>query len=195
MSVAGSSLLLFSFFDACDILVHMNYFALQVKTSAENKFIRIATSTAFPGDQDAVRLLFPRKMLHIRKLGMTHKTCTPIFPGYLFLETALDPEAFYWKLRSVPGFYRYLPDNRSIKPMEGRDLATLKHFVSFGPVAESSTVTFDENDRIHVDAGPLKGLEGMIVKVDKRKRRARVKLDMYSDSFLVDLAFTLLEHS
>ncbi len=173
----------------------MNYFALQVKTRAENKFIHIASSTIFSGDQDAVRLLFPRRMLQIRKLGSTRKECSPIFPGYLFLETVLDPAIFYWKLRSIPGFYRYLPDNQNIQPMEGRDLATLKHFVSFGPVAESSTVTFDENDRIHVDAGPLKGLEGMIVKVDKRKRRARVKLDLYSNSFLVDLAFTLLEHS
>jgi transcription termination/antitermination protein NusG len=40
--------------------------------------------------------------------------------------------------------------------------------------------------------GPLKGLEGKIVKVDKRKGRAKVKLDLYDESFLVDLSFELL---
>ena len=56
-----------------------------------------------------------------------------------------------------------------------------------------SKVYFDENSRIVVLLGPLKGLEGKIVKVDKRKRRAKVKLDIYEDSFFIDLAFDVIE--
>lgn len=173
----------------------MNYFALQVKTRAELKFIHIAKKTSLSGEEDTVRLLFPQRMLPVRKLGTTRKELVPVFPGYVFVETTEGFASFYWKLRSIPGFYRYLPDNQNPSPLDGRNLSMLKHFISFGPVAESSLVRFDENDRIVVDNGPLKGLEGMIIKVDKRKQRARVKLDLYEDSFLVDLAFTLLEHT
>jgi transcriptional antiterminator NusG len=65
----------------------------------------------------------------------------------------------------------------------------------FGPVAGISKVYFDQNSRIVVVEGPLAGLEGNIIKVDKRKRRAKVKLDVYDDSFAIDLAFETLEPS
>ena len=62
-----------------------------------------------------------------------------------------------------------------------------------GEVVEKSKVYFDENKRIRVTEGALKGLEGHIVKVDKRKRRAKVKLALYDDSFLIDFGFELME--
>ena len=68
----------------------------------------------------------------------------------------------------------------------------MAHFVRFGEVIGKSTVTFDENSRIQVKDGPLAGLEGRIVKVDRRKQRAKVRLDLYKDSFLVDFGFELL---
>jgi transcriptional antiterminator NusG len=36
------------------------------------------------------------------------------------------------------------------------------------------------------------GLEGSIIKVDKRKGRAKIKLDLYNDSFSIDLAFEVI---
>ena len=42
-------------------------------------------------------------------------------------------------------------------------------------------------------AGPLKGLEGYIQKVDRRKGRARVKLDLYQESFHIDFGFEFME--
>jgi transcriptional antiterminator NusG len=54
-------------------------------------------------------------------------------------------------------------------------------------------VSFDINGRISVKEGPLKGYEGKIVHVDKRKRRARVQLDLYKESYHIDFGFELLE--
>jgi transcriptional antiterminator NusG len=59
-------------------------------------------------------------------------------------------------------------------------------------MAGKSKVYFDANSRIVVTEGPLMGLEGKIIKVDKRKGRAKIKLDLYNDSFSIDLAFELL---
>ena len=41
--------------------------------------------------------------------------------------------------------------------------------------------------------GPLKGLEGLIIKVDKRKKRAKIKMDFANDSILIDLGFELIK--
>ena len=78
-------------------------------------------------------------------------------------------------------------------PLADNDLSLLRHFLSFGEVTVPSKVYFDENSRICVIEGALKGLEGKIIKVDRRKQRAKVLLDMYTDSFPIDLAFDVIE--
>lgn len=171
----------------------MNYYALQVKTGSEELYIRRIVQTLSPEQNATVRFIFPRRKMPRRKGGIQRSQLESVFPGYVFLETEELPQSLYWAFRTTPGFYRYLPDNKAPKPLEGRDLATLKHFTAFGGIADKSKVTFDENDRIHVAEGPLKGLEGRIVKVDKRKGRAKIKLDLYDESFLIDLAFELLD--
>jgi len=98
-------------------------------------------------------------------------------------------------IRNCTGFVRFLKTNQDIRPLEGEDLELVRHFLSFGEIVEQSKVTFDVNNRIVVQEGPLKGLEGRITKVDKRKGRAKVQLDMYDNSFRIDLGFEVLAES
>jgi transcriptional antiterminator NusG len=65
----------------------------------------------------------------------------------------------------------------------------------FGQVIDKSVVYFDTGKRIRVVSGPLKELEGKIVKVDRRKGRAKVKLDMFENEFLIDFGFEALENA
>lgn len=137
-----------------------------------------------------VILRFLRRRLSIRRGGRTGNELAPIFPSYIFLESEETLSiSVRWSLRRTDGFYRFLKSNRDVRPLEGRDLELVLHFLRLGSVAEKSRVVFDESDRISVLEGPLKGLEGNIVKVDKRKGRAKIKLDLYEDSFTIDLAF------
>ena len=167
----------------------MNYFALQIKTREEKKYLSMAANLKAA---EPLVLLFPRRTLTIRRLGKTRQTEAPLFPGYLFLQGDEIPPETYWQLKKIPGFFRFLKSNHDIRPLEGPDRELLLHFLSFGEVVKKSRVRLDENSRIQVVEGPLKGLEGRIVKVDKRKGRAKVKLDMYDESFLVDLGIEIL---
>ncbi len=173
----------------------MDYFTIQVRTGSEDKFIKLF-SHIHPDLQ--TRLVFPRRRLKVRHEGKTVDELSPVFPGYIFVETEaygtelkLDPR-LYWAIRKTDGFFRFLKSNQDVRPLEGKDLSTVRHFIGFGPVAEKSKVWFDDNDRIVIAEGPLKGLEGSIVKVDKRKGRAKIKLDLYDDSFSIDLAFEVI---
>jgi transcription termination/antitermination protein NusG len=168
----------------------MDYYAMQVRTRAEEKFIRLFKARC---PELPARLVFPKRRLQIRRGGVTDNEIAPVFPGYVFMEVEgrLDPRT-YWGLRRTDGFFRFLKSNQDIRPLEGKDLTTVLHFIGFGPIAEKSKVWFGDDDRIVVAEGPLKGLEGKIVKVDKRKGRAKVKLDLYDDSFTIDLAFEVI---
>jgi transcription termination/antitermination protein NusG len=166
----------------------MPFFAIQIWTGTESRFLSLARRR-----EDDLRLLWPRRRLRIRRRGSWKEALAPIFPGYLFLQAdGIDPERFS-ALKALPGFVRFLPSNTSITPLEPRDQELLSHFLSFGEVVEKSRVYFDQDRRIRVLAGPLKGLEGKIVRVDRRKGRAKVRLEMYDNSFEVDFGFEALE--
>ena len=173
----------------------MEYYVLQVQTGMEAKVLKLArTALRVEGltDEFSGRLLFPQRILHIRRKGKTRQETAPIYPGYLFLEAEkVEPEV-YWALRPVKGIYKFLKSNTNIEALHGEDRRILVHFLEHGETVALSRVIFDENSRIVVKDGPLKGMEGQIIKVDKRKRRAKVRLSVYKDSFTVDFGFELL---
>jgi transcriptional antiterminator NusG len=170
----------------------MPYYALQVWTQAERRFLEHARVRA---GTVADRLFFLRRNLRIKRRGRWRPETAPLFPGYIFLQAeAADPETTS-ALKALPGFTRFLPSNDRIQPLDARDEELVRHFLSFGEILDTSLVVFDEKRRIRVVAGPLKGLDGQIVKVDRRKQRARVRLELYEEAFEIDFGFEALEPS
>jgi transcriptional antiterminator NusG len=172
----------------------MKYYAVQVKTRGEEKYIRLFRALH---PDCTIRIYFPKRTLSVRRRGALVQTTPAVFPGYIFLEAdgENDIRHYHWQFRRTDGFFRFLKSNQNIKPLAGRDLETALHFIKkTGPLALAgiSKVYFDENSRIVVVDGPMAGLEGNIIKVDKRKGRAKIKLDLYDDSFSIDLGFELI---
>ena len=170
----------------------MNYYAIQVKTRGEEKYIRLfqAIHSGCP-----IQIYFPKRKLSVRRRGTMVQTTPAVFPGYIFLEAEEYLINHYkWQFRRTDGFFRFLKSNQNICPLGGKDLEIVLHFIKkTDGLAGFSQVYFDENARIVVVEGPLAGLEGKIIKVDKRKKRAKIKLDLYDDSFTIDLGFELIE--
>ena len=168
----------------------MPYFVIHLKTRSEEEFISRAESML---DDREVRFIWLRRSLRIRKRGEWIETLAPIFPGYLFVEAQeISPELFL-KVKRIPGFFRFLQSNENIVPISRDDKELLTYLLSFGQVVRKSVVYFDKNNKIRVVSGPLKQLEGQIIKVDRRKGRAKVRLDMFKHSFLIDFGFEALE--
>jgi len=146
----------------------------------------------------AVPMYFPQRSMDIRRKGKIVPSKLAIFPGYIFVELPDEDNIlrYHWAFRRTDGFYRFLRSNQDIAPLQNRDLELILHFIKkVGPLAGKSKVYFDENSRIVVASGPLSGLEGRIIKADKRKGRAKIRLDLYGDSFCIDLAFEVLEQA
>jgi len=168
----------------------MPFFAVQIWTGDESRFLSIATRRVPETD---ARFYWPRRSLRIRRGGAWKESLAPIFPGYMFIQAASITAELYAALRGAPGFLRFLLSNENIVALERADQELLTHFLGFGEIVDKSLVYFDETKRIRVVSGPLKGLEGKIVRVDRRKGRAKVRLEMYEDSFEIDFGFEFLE--
>jgi transcriptional antiterminator NusG len=179
----------------------MKYYAIQVITGSEEKFIKLYNSTHSDLPLPIYHL---QRELKERHDGKTVQKTLSLFPGYLFIACDDAPklgesatgggvEQYHWALRRTDGFIRFLRSNQDIVSLEGRDLEIVLHFIlKTGSVAGISKVFFNESERIVVSEGPLKGLEGKIIKVDKRKGRAKIKLDLYGDAYVVDLGFEII---
>lgn len=173
----------------------MKIYVIQVRTRAEEKFLTLARrALKTSGLEEGVGTFhWPRRQVTIRRKGRKLPSQAPIFPGYIFLEAEEVTPGVYWTLKGISGFFQFLKSNRAIEPLTGSDKRLLLHFLSFGEILGKSKIVFDKNKRIRVLEGPLKGLEGLIVKVDRRKGRAKVKLSLYENSFLVDFSFDVIE--
>ena len=169
---------------------NINFFVVQVKTGSEYSFLQRANREL---DSDTQKLYWLRRALRIRKKGVWRNSLAPIFSGYLFLQSQSVSPELYRSFKRIPGFHRFLKDNQNITQVSRTDKNILLHFLSYGEVIGRSKVVFDRDSRIRVLSGPLKNLNGTIVKVDKRKGRVKVRLHMYKDSFLIDFGFDCLE--
>lgn len=175
----------------------MALFVIQTVAGTEERVARAVRALPYA---DGLVVYHPRRKLRHRRRGKAFDAEVSLFPGYLFVETTdahrSDAEIlsseFLRQARQITGFVRFLGDGGVPRPLEGDDLRLIRHLLSYGEVIGKSVVSFDKNQRIRVEHGPMSGLEGRIVKVDKRKGRARVRLDLYAESFLVDFGFEVL---
>jgi transcription termination/antitermination protein NusG len=168
----------------------MDYYALQVKTGDEANVMR---RIGFIDQAETFRLLCPTRTLRIRRRGKTVEVTKPVFGGYVFLSGEESPARIYLDLKRTEGIFRFLPSNVLMKPLADGDLAHLKHFMSFVKRSDISKVSFDANDRIVVHSGALKGYEGMIIRVDRRKGRARIRMAFCEGPMTLDLSFDVIE--
>ena len=168
----------------------MNIYVVQVSTGEEEKFLKLWESQKVGRN---VNVYWPKREIIIRRQGKTVKSIAPVFPGYVFVEADEIDDSTFYEFKKVPYFHRFLKDNLNIIPLPDSEQRVIFQLTKFGKVIGRSTVTYNQNDKIVVLDGPLKGLDGLIVKVDKRKKRVKVRLNMYEDSFLVDFAYELIE--
>ncbi len=166
----------------------MYFFAMQVTTGHEKTFkakllYAMQANYCYP-------VHIPVQIKPERRKGRLFKTERVIFPGYVFLEYP-DAALSYQLLtiiQRLPYFIRVLPQTAAALPLREKD-ARLLSFLIQPKQKKISQAYFDENDRIVVIDGLLKELQGFIVRVDKRKGRAKVKLEMCDNPFTIDIAF------
>ena len=171
----------------------MSFFVVSVQPRKEQRFIKAARTIGRAGGAlAAVTFHWPQRKLTIRRKGRRKETLAPVFAGYVFLETESVTDELFRAVRQLPGFYRFLESNDRIRPLVGSDHELISRFIMLGGVIGKSQARMDENQRVRVVHGPLEGLEGLIVRIDKRKQRAKVRLDLYKESFLVDFGLELL---
>ena len=101
----------------------------------------------------------------------------PLFPGYIIVVSS-DLDTLRLVLQKTPAFTRILGTGDSFIPLNDDEIAWICAFTQRDHRVIGSSVGFIEKGRITVVRGPLVGREAHVVKINRRKGFALIKLQM-----------------
>lgn len=143
-------------------------------------------------ESEGVLAIFPQKVKPIWKKDGWREELFPLFPGYVFvyshqpvLGSALCADSNVLRLLT------YDKEGKESCLVERDRVFAEKLLRTNGIVGALSAV--QEGSYVRVNEGALRDFNGRVVKVDKRKRLAKVEMDILGDARSVWLAYRLLE--
>lgn len=100
-----------------------------------------------------------------------------LFPGYVFIVSE-EMERLYKELRNVIGMTKLIGTGQEIVPLEEKEVEFLKRVGGEEQVVEMSEGVI-EMSKVMITSGPLVGMEGLIKKIDRHKRKAWLEVEMF----------------
>lgn len=179
------------------------WYALQVYGGNEKKCIE-KTRLKYP----QYRYFLPMRELEIRRRGKTNRIMKPFYSGYFFLNS--DTHLDFIQAREIvanartlglqPGIIRMVGayfDKKSIgsdhvEPVNENEIQFVRHLTN-----EKDVIPFSKyirvDDHIKVVSGPMKGLEGLILRVNHRKKRITIKTTFLGQTRKIDVGAEEIE--
>lgn len=166
----------------------MDWYALFVETGKEN-YVKSCLQLHF--DKSVLYSFIPRKKITERKGGRLHHTIRTIFPGYVLIQTKMD-NLVYNKIKSIPKTIKILGTGTPYSQIDEKEISIILKLVDSNDIIDYSKI-YIENSVVFVKSGPLKGMEGIIFKIDKRKNRAKILVNFLAQMRTVDVGIEILE--
>lgn len=192
----------------------MNWYAFYVKTGYEHS-VKNWLNKSF--DKEILYSMVPQRIVPEKKNGEIMRVEKDLFPGYIFVKTDMNFSKYYF-IRSHSKIIRMLNYlnkidlmyDRSASPRKSRDLVeNREEALCFKKIPEEEITiilrllnhdeqidfsqVYTQDSKVFVESGPLKGMEGIVKKVDKHKRRVKVLVSLMGDERMIDLGIELIE--
>lgn len=151
------------------------WFALRVRTSREKL---VSTAARHKGFDELLPVYRSRRQWSDRTKTMER----PLFPGYLFCRLNPDDRL---PLLSIPGVVNIVGIGRTPVPLDDAEIAAIRSTEQSGLQAEPCPF-FTVGQRVRLEAGPLQGLEGLLVNC-RNTRRFVVSVTLLMRSVAVEI--------
>lgn len=159
------------------------YYVVQVCSGDEEQCVREFDLRI---KKDILRECFIPRFEEKRKLnGKWMMQERILFPGYVFLETDVVEELFLG-LKTIPRLTKLLGVGDRIVPLSEEEVAFLMRFGGDEHLVKMSEGMI-EHSQVRILSGPLMGMEGMIRKIDRHKRRAWLEMELFGRNQIVEV--------
>ena len=151
------------------------WYVVQVRTGTEEN-IRIQCEKHMSGEV-LERCFIPYYEEAKRIRGNWTTLEKVLFPGYVFIITE-KLERLYGQLHEVIGLTKLIGTGREIVPLCAEEIAFIQEIGGENQVVEMSEGVIEKSN-VRITSGPLMGMEGMIKKIDRHKRKAWLEVPMF----------------
>jgi transcriptional antiterminator NusG len=135
--------------------------------------------------------LIPKRVVPEKRNGKYEKVLKKLFPGYILVQTELNDE-MYQSIKYIPHLIKILGYGTNYSPINEAEIAMILKLINNEGIIDYSKVLI-ENSTVHVKDGPLIGLEGLITRINKHTRRAKIKLNFIGEPRIIELGIEMLE--
>lgn len=165
----------------------MDWYALFVKTGKEND---VQKWLQFAFNESVLHCIVPKRKLTERKNGKVYSVIRTLFSGYVLINTEMN-NIIYKKIVDIPNCINILGNGTYYTKIDQQEISTILSLTRDTEVLDCSKI-YIENSKIIVKSGPLRGMEGIIRKIDTRKNRAKVSINFMNCEKMVDLGIELI---
>lgn len=137
------------------------------------------------------RIVIPEKLIQKKIKGKWQKIQSVLIPGYIFV-VAEDITDFARELSGILTFARMLTVDGRITAIYPEEEAILRRLVDKDEVVDISKGIIAD-DRVIITEGPLKGMEGMIKKIDRHRRTVAIEIEMFDRKVLMNVGLEIVE--
>jgi transcription antitermination factor NusG len=132
-----------------------------------------------------LEVFLPRHLMASRRRDRKKILQVPLFPGYLFIQDALDSPVYY-EILKFPGVVRVLANGNGLQPVPMETIESIKLAVA-GSRPHYPYPYLTKGKRVRVMEGPLKGVVGIILEANKEKRKVVIEVEMFHRALAVEL--------
>ncbi|MEK4444272.1 MULTISPECIES: antiterminator LoaP [unclassified Niallia] len=164
----------------------MEWYAIFVESGKEEtvqKLLKLHFGESFVA-------IIPKRIIPEKRNGRFINVVKTLFPGYVLIRTKIN-NSIHANVNSLPYIFRILENKGTCVPLEPKEISILLKLLNGQDIIELSKI--DVNTNIKVISGPLFGLEGIIQKINKHTRRAKVFVNFAGRETLFDVGIEFLE--
>jgi transcription termination/antitermination protein NusG len=135
--------------------------------------------------------LVPKRKLIEKKNGVRSRVLKPLLPGYVLIRTEMDFEKYH-KIVKLPHVTKILRVSNYYTEIPEEEIDCILCLIDEKGIIDFSKIFVDGENVIVID-GPLLGKEGIIVRINKRQNRAKIKLDFMGKIKFFDVGIEILK--
>lgn len=169
---------------------YQHWYAIQTMSGCEQKLVATLHILL-----EKIELYLPtRKVIHQLK-GVQHVIELPLFPGYIFVHRTISESLDALDKANSRIVFKPVMANGKYLEANGNEMKFLFEMTGGSGVIELSKGIVNENEEVKIIQGPLKQLKGKILFIDKRKNKAKVRIEFMNRELDVSLGLEILSRS
>ena len=139
----------------------------------------------------SIEAFFPRVQVMSRRKDRRKKILVPMIPGYVFVNTDLEPEEYHRLIRTV-GVVRIVGFKGRPVPAREEEISSLMILDGTDRTVQNRSF-MKRGDRVRIMEGPLTGLSGFYVSHKGKSDKVVVSVELLRRSLAVEIGDWALE--